>query len=113
MVANVDLVVVLYDQQVSVLYGRCAHRGALMSDRHVDGHKKFVVFIAGITGLIPESANTTILKYYISSLRALKMAKSLSGRLPTPKVLTEMPIKVCIKIIRAPKTSPTLVLFKS
>lgn len=38
LVANVDLVVVLYDQQVSVLYGRCAHRGALMSDGHVDGH---------------------------------------------------------------------------
>ena len=38
LVANVDLVVVLYDEQVSVLYGRCAHRGALMSDGHVDGH---------------------------------------------------------------------------
>ncbi|MFQ3244157.1 MAG: glutamate synthase domain-containing protein 2/nitrite reductase [Chitinophagales bacterium] len=38
LVANVDLVVVLYDDQVSVLYGRCAHRGALMSDGHIDGH---------------------------------------------------------------------------
>ncbi|MEM7358681.1 MAG: glutamate synthase-related protein [Pseudomonadota bacterium] len=37
LVANVDLVVVLYDDQVSVLYGRCAHRGALMSDGHIDG----------------------------------------------------------------------------
>jgi len=25
--ANVDLVVVLFDDQVSVFYGRCAHRG--------------------------------------------------------------------------------------
>jgi len=37
LVAGVDLVVVRYDESVSVLYGRCAHRGALMSDGHVDG----------------------------------------------------------------------------
>jgi nitrite reductase/ring-hydroxylating ferredoxin subunit len=37
LVANVDLVVVRYDESVSVLYGRCAHRAALMSDGHVDG----------------------------------------------------------------------------
>jgi len=37
LVAEVDLVVVRYDDSVSVLYGRCAHRGALMSDGYVDG----------------------------------------------------------------------------
>jgi len=37
LVANVDLVVIRYDDAVSVLYGRCAHRGALMSDGHIDG----------------------------------------------------------------------------
>lgn len=37
LVANVDLVIVRYDDEVSVLYGRCLHRGALMSDGHVDG----------------------------------------------------------------------------
>ena len=37
LVADVDLVVIRYDDEVSVLYGRCAHRGALMSDGHVDG----------------------------------------------------------------------------
>ena len=37
LVANVDLVIVRYDDQVSVMYGRCAHRGALMSDGHIDG----------------------------------------------------------------------------
>jgi nitrite reductase/ring-hydroxylating ferredoxin subunit len=36
-VADVDLVVTRFDDSVSVLYGRCAHRGALMSDGHVDG----------------------------------------------------------------------------
>ena len=37
LVAGVDLVVIRYDDKVSVLYGRCAHRGALMSDGSVDG----------------------------------------------------------------------------
>ena len=32
LVADVDLVVVRFDEEVSVLYGRCAHRGALMAD---------------------------------------------------------------------------------
>jgi glutamate synthase domain-containing protein 2/nitrite reductase/ring-hydroxylating ferredoxin subunit len=38
LVAGVDLVVVRFDEQVSVLYGRCAHRGALMADGHIEGH---------------------------------------------------------------------------
>ena len=37
LVAGVDLVVIRYDEKVSVLYGRCLHRGALMADGHVDG----------------------------------------------------------------------------
>ena len=37
LVANVDLVVVRYDDEVSVLYGRCLHRGALMADGEVRG----------------------------------------------------------------------------
>jgi methylamine---glutamate N-methyltransferase subunit C len=34
-VNNLDLVVIKYDDTVSVLYGRCLHRGALMADGHV------------------------------------------------------------------------------
>jgi glutamate synthase domain-containing protein 2 len=37
LVAGVDLVIIRYDENVSALYGRCAHRGALMADGHVDG----------------------------------------------------------------------------
>jgi glutamate synthase domain-containing protein 2 len=37
LVAGVDLVIVPFDGNVSVLYGRCAHRGALMADGFVDG----------------------------------------------------------------------------
>jgi glutamate synthase domain-containing protein 2 len=38
LVADVDLVIVRYDDNITVLYGRCAHRGALMADGHVDGN---------------------------------------------------------------------------
>ena len=37
LVGDVDLVIVRFDDAVSVLYGRCAHRGALMADGYVDG----------------------------------------------------------------------------
>ena len=37
LVANVDLVIVRYDDNVSVLYGRCLHRGALMADGSIVG----------------------------------------------------------------------------
>ncbi|TNE43375.1 MAG: glutamate synthase [Deltaproteobacteria bacterium] len=46
LVAGVDLVVIRYDEEVSVLYGRCLHRGALMSDGHVEGHN----LICGVHG---------------------------------------------------------------
>ncbi|MEO1206351.1 MAG: glutamate synthase-related protein [Pseudomonadota bacterium] len=41
LVGEVDLVVVKYDDVVSVLYGRCLHRGALMSDGYVEGDNLF------------------------------------------------------------------------
>jgi len=37
LVAGVDLVVIRHDDAVSVLFGRCHHRGALLADGHVDG----------------------------------------------------------------------------
>ena len=46
LVANVDLVIVRFDDSVNVLYGRCAHRGALMADGHVDGDN----LICGVHG---------------------------------------------------------------
>ena len=46
LVAGVDLVVIRFDDQVSVLFGRCAHRGALMADGHVDGDN----LICGVHG---------------------------------------------------------------
>jgi len=36
-VSNVDLVIVRFDDNHSVLYGRCLHRGALMADGSVSG----------------------------------------------------------------------------
>ena len=46
LVADVDLVLVRFDDAVSVLYGRCAHRGALMADGSVDGNN----LICGVHG---------------------------------------------------------------
>jgi len=50
LVAGVDLVVTRFSQdgedRVSVLYGRCLHRGALMSDGHLEGHN----LICGVHG---------------------------------------------------------------
>ena len=46
LVADVDLVIVRFDDEVSVLYGRCAHRGALMADGSVDGDN----LICGVHG---------------------------------------------------------------
>ena len=37
-VLGTDLVVIKYDEDISVLYGRCLHRGALLSDGHIRGH---------------------------------------------------------------------------
>lgn len=42
LVADVDLVIVRYDEEVSVLYGRCLHRGALMSDGFVDANDNLI-----------------------------------------------------------------------
>ena len=37
LVGSVDLVIVRYDDSVSVLYGRCLHRGAMMADGYIEG----------------------------------------------------------------------------
>jgi len=36
-VNGLDLVLIRYGDQISVLYGRCLHRGALLSDGHIQG----------------------------------------------------------------------------
>jgi hypothetical protein len=37
-VVEVDLVVLRFDEEVSVFYGRCLHRSILISDGHVHGN---------------------------------------------------------------------------
>jgi nitrite reductase/ring-hydroxylating ferredoxin subunit len=46
LVSNVDLVIVRFDENHSVLFGRCQHRGALMADGHVAGDN----LICGVHG---------------------------------------------------------------
>jgi glutamate synthase domain-containing protein 2 len=45
-VKGVDLVVIRYDEEVSVLYGRCLHRGVLLGDGYVEGDN----LICGVHG---------------------------------------------------------------
>ena len=46
LINGLDLVIVKFDAEISVLYGRCLHRGALMADGHIDGHN----LICGVHG---------------------------------------------------------------
>ena len=46
LVKNTDLVIIKYEKGISVLYGRCHHRGALLADGHIDGHN----LICGVHG---------------------------------------------------------------
>lgn len=45
-IKTLDLVIVPYDSNISVLYGRCLHRGAIMADGHIDGQN----IICGVHG---------------------------------------------------------------
>jgi glutamate synthase domain-containing protein 2 len=72
LVENVDLVIVRFDEEVSVLYGRCLHRGAMLADGHIDGHN----LICGLhswdyrydTG-VSEYDNQEVLYKFASALR--------------------------------------------
>lgn len=46
LVNGLDLVIIKYEDDISVLYGRCHHRGALMADGHMEGHN----LICGVHG---------------------------------------------------------------
>lgn len=46
LVKNTDLVIIKYEKGISVLYGRCHHRGALLADGHIEGEN----LICGVHG---------------------------------------------------------------
>lgn len=46
LVKNTDLVIIKHEKGISVLYGRCHHRGALMADGFIEGHN----LICGLHG---------------------------------------------------------------
>lgn len=39
--SNTDLVIIAHEKGISVLYGRCHHRGALLADGYVEGHNLY------------------------------------------------------------------------
>ncbi|WP_394975153.1 glutamate synthase-related protein [uncultured Croceitalea sp.] len=46
LVKNTDLVIIKHESGISVLFGRCHHRGALLADGHIDGQN----LICGVHG---------------------------------------------------------------
>ena len=60
LVGNVDLVIVRYDDDVSVLYGRCLHRGAMLADALNNPH------VARIETRPPDSAVAVFFIVYIA-----------------------------------------------
>ena len=108
LVANVDLVITRVDDSVSVLYGRCAHRGALMSDGHVDGDN----LICGLhgwdyridTGISEYNHSETLSKFNagLQKARCSSMrTKLLPGGRLTRNPTIAMRTKVLIRIPRA------------
>ncbi|MDX1592272.1 MAG: glutamate synthase-related protein [Balneolaceae bacterium] len=72
LVNGLDLVVIRYDNNVSVLYGRCLHRGALMSDGHIEGDN----LICGLHGWdyrydtgVSEYDNSEVLHKFSSKIK--------------------------------------------
>lgn len=72
-VEGLDLVIIKYDEEVSVLYGRCLHRGALMADGHVEGDN----LICGLHGWdyrvdtgVSEYNNNEVLHKFSSEIKA-------------------------------------------
>lgn len=71
-VNGLDLVVIKYGSNVSVLYGRCLHRGALMADGHIDGQN----LICGVHGWdyrydtgVSEYNNAEVLHKFYAEIR--------------------------------------------
>jgi len=69
---GLDLVVIRYENNVSVLYGRCLHRGALMANGHVEGNN----LICGLHGWdyrvdsgVSEYNNNEVLHKFSSAIK--------------------------------------------
>ena len=73
LVSNVDLVIVRFGDNHSVLYGRCLHRGALMCDGHISGNN----LICGLHGW--DYVFHTGVSSYDNSERLAKFASWVDG----------------------------------
>ncbi|MEE9329669.1 MAG: Rieske 2Fe-2S domain-containing protein, partial [Parvularculaceae bacterium] len=72
LVAGVDLVIVRYGDEVSVLYGRCLHRGALMADGHVDENDNLICGVHNwdyrLDSGVSEYANSEVLHKFNATI---------------------------------------------
>ena len=115
LVGEVDLVVVRFDDEISVFYGRCLHRGALMSDGYVRGndlicgvHDWDYRLDTGVSAYANEEScrssnhGSTAMMFALTRMRSTHGAKTtrshstatpISGFMPTPAMArTKNPI---------------------
>lgn len=73
LVSNVDLVVTRFDEEVSVLYGRCLHRGALMADGFVDENDNLICGVHNwdykVDTGVSEYNNSEVLQKFTSGVK--------------------------------------------
>lgn len=111
---NVDLLAIRFGDELSVFYGRCLHRGALLADGHVDGRN----LVCGVhnwdyrlqTG-ISEYANDEQLPKFSSWVEDgdvfVDLDESRSGSERTRNRTTGMRTRALTRITPAPRTSHT------
>ena len=136
LVGEVDLVVIRSDDKVSVLYGRCLHRGALLADGHVEGEN----LICGLhnwdyrydTGVSEYNPDEDLEKFnawieldaseppepedgstWMPMLCMSMKMRSWPGKKPTRSRTSETNTWDCTPIITAPPRSPTIAIFKN
>jgi len=73
LVENTDLVVTKFDDNFSVLYGRCLHRGAMMADGHVDENDNLICGLHGwdyrVDNGVSEYNNEEVLNKFRAALK--------------------------------------------
>ena len=114
LVADVDLVIVRFDDNHSVLYGRCLHRGALMADGHIDGdnlicglHGWDYVFHTGVSSYDNSERLHKFSSWIEGDDLLVDLDEILAWARSTPSPTTATPTRGPTRTPTAPRPSPT------
>ena len=116
LVANVDLVIVRFGDEVSVLYGRCLHRGALMADGFVRGddlicgvHDWDYQFRTGVSSYNPKECLHKFSAWVEDGGSGWTRKRSRPGRERTRSPTTATPIRARFRTTRRSPSKPSQV----